>query len=135
VNTVDETQKTRLAFNVTELDVTIEEGVKLMWQGREVDSGPLTISLGKPGSCGVIDYEAGEVNVEFRVQIQFPELAEMLSDLGMDPSITAPIEGVIRSRGSVFDDHSLRLSGKGELEEHRLFDVSETRIEISAPSQ
>jgi hypothetical protein len=131
---MDQTQKSRLAFNVTELDVTIEEGVKLIWRGRELDSGPLTISLGKQGSCGVIDYEAGEVNVEFRVQIQFPELADILSDLGVDPSVTAPIEGVIRSRGSVFDDHSLRLAGQGELEEHRLFDISETRIDICAPS-
>jgi len=132
---VYQTHKTRLAFNVTELDVTIAEGVKLIWRGRELDSGPLTISLGKSGSCGVIDYEAGDVTVEFHVQIQFPELAEILSDLGVDPSVTAPIEGVIRSRGSVFDDHSLRLAGKGELEDHRLFDISETRIDICAPSQ
>ncbi|MGA7732807.1 MAG: hypothetical protein WCD37_16240 [Chloroflexia bacterium] len=132
---MDEMHQDRLEFNVAELDVTIEEGVNLMWQGRKMNSGPLIISLGKAGSCGVIDYDAGEVNVEFRVQILFPELAEMLSDLGVDPGIVAPIEGVIRSRGSVFDDHSLRLSGKGELEEHRLFDVEETRIDICAPSQ
>ncbi len=125
----------RLAFNVMALDVTIEEGVKLRWQGRDLDSGPLIISLGKPGSCGVIDYETGEVNVEFRVQIEFPELADILNDLGADPAVTAPIDGIIRSRGSVFDDHSLRLSGKGELEEHRLFNTAETLIEIRAPSQ
>ena len=124
-----------LPFDVTALDVTVEQGVRIKWQGREIDSGPLAISLGAPGSKGVIDYETGKVNVEFRVRIVFKELAEILNDMGADPSLTEPADAVIRSQGSVFEDHSLRLSGKGDLAEHRLFDPEETKIEILAPSQ
>jgi hypothetical protein len=121
-------------FVVAGLNVTIHEGVPLKWQGREVNSGPLTITLGAPGSAGAINYETGKVNVEFRIQIKFPELAEILDDMGTEPDITAPIVGVVRSQGSVFNDHSLRLAGKAELAEHRLFDPAETKIEILAPT-
>lgn len=124
-----------LPFNVTGLNVTVEEGVKLNWQGREIDSGRLTIKLGAPGSAGVIDYDTGKVNVEFRVRIAFDELSEILNDMGADPGISEPVDAVITSEGSVFDDHSLRLSGKAKLADHRLFDPAETRISIRAPSQ
>ena len=125
----------RLPFNVTALNVTVEEGVKINWQGREIDSGRLTIKLGAPGSAGVIDYDTGNVNVEFRVRIAFEELSEILNDMGADTSITEPVDAVITSSGSVFDDHSLRLSGIAKLAYHRLFDPTETRISIRAPSQ
>jgi hypothetical protein len=125
-----------LHFDVIDLNVTVEEGVKLKWQGREIDSGRLSIKLGAPGSCGVIDYDTGSVNVEFRTKILFDELAEILTDMGAEPALTAPVDTIIRSQGSVFDnDHSLRLAGKGKISEHRLFDPAETRIEIRAPSQ
>jgi hypothetical protein len=124
-----------LAFNVTGLSVTVEEGVKLKWLGREIDSGRLSIVLGSRPSGGVIDYRSGKVNVAFYVRIQFDELSEILSDLGADPAMTAPVDAVIRSEGSVLpNDHSLRLSGRAELGEHRLFDKDETRIVIRAPS-
>lgn len=125
----------RLPFNVAALNVTVEEGVKINWQGREIDSGRLTIKLGAPGSAGVIDYDTGKVNVEFRVRIAFEELSEILNDMGADSSITEPVDAVITSEGSVFDDHSLRLSGRAKLAYHRLFDPTETRISIRAPSQ
>ena len=126
----------RLPVNVTGFDVTVAEGVRIKWQGREIDSGPVILELGEPGSAGVIDYEAGTVNVEFRVRIRFPELAEILDDMGADPALTTPIDAVIRSQGAVIpDDHSLRLWGKGEIGEHRLLDGSETKLSIRAPSQ
>jgi len=124
-----------LPFKVTGLDVMVREGVMLKWQGREIDSGPLTIELGAPGSGGVINYMNATVNVEFRVRIVFHELSEILSDMGADPELTAPVEAVIRSQGSVFDDHSLRLAGIAELGAHKLFNPNETKIRIRAPSQ
>jgi hypothetical protein len=124
-----------LVFDVIDLTVAVEEGIKLKWQGKEIDSGRLTIKLGKPGSRAVIDYETGKVNVEFHSQIAFDEISEILDDLGADPVLTAPIDAVIRSQGSVFEDHSLRLAGKAQLGEHELFDPAQTRIEIRAPSQ
>lgn len=127
-----------LRFDVTDLDVTVQEGVKFTWQGKEIDSGPLTIRLGKPGSAGVIDYDTGTVDVEYRAQISSPALDEVfdiLSDMGADRGETAPFDVVIRSKGSIFgEDHSLRLAGKGELAEHRLFNPKETSLEILAPT-
>jgi hypothetical protein len=124
-----------LHFAVIGLDVDIVETIPIRWQGREIDSGPVHVTLGAPGSSGVIDYEAGTVEVEFRAQIQFPELAEILEDMGAEPEVYAPLDTIIRSKGSVFEDHSLRLAGKGTIGSHRLFTPSETRIEIRAPSQ
>jgi hypothetical protein len=124
-----------LAFDVTDLNVTVEEGIKIKWLGKEIDSGRLLINLGRPGSRAVINYETGQVDVEFRAQITFEEIAAILDDMGADPTLTAPIDALIRSQGSVFEDHSLRLAGKAELGEHQLFDPAETRIEIRAPSQ
>ena len=129
--------KNQLHFDVTDFDVTVQEGVKINWQGREIDSGRLTIKLGEPGSSGVIDYETGTVDVEFRVRISSPsldELFDILDDMGADRGVTAPLDAVIRSKGSVFEDHSLRLAGKGEIMEHRIFNPAETSLEILAPS-
>jgi hypothetical protein len=126
-----------LHFDVTDLNVTVEEGVKITWQGKEIDSGRLSINLGEPGSKGVIDYEKGVVNVEFRARISSPaldELFDILDDMGADHGVTAPFDAVIRSQGSVFEDHSLRLAGKGEIAEHRLFNPEETKIDILAPT-
>ncbi len=124
-----------LQFDVTGMDIDIVETVPIKWQGREIDSGPIHISLGEPGSHGVIDYDAGTVEVEFRSQVSFPELTETLEELGADPSVYAPVKMVIRSSGSVLDGHCLRLAGKGILAQHRLFNPEQTRIDVRAPSQ
>ena len=127
-----------LHFDVTDLNVTVEEGVKFKWQGKEIDSGPLSIKLGAPGSAGTIDYDSGDVNVEYRARISSPALDEVfdiLEDMGEERGETAPFDLVIRSKGSIFgEDHSLRLSGKGEIAEHRLFNPAETSLEILAPT-
>lgn len=125
----------RLDFDVTAFDVRIDEGIRMKWDGRDIESGPLVVSLGEPGSGGVIDYKANLVKVEFRMKIVFEELAEVFEDIGADPELAAPIRGVVRSEGVVFDfEHSLRLCGRAELAPHRLFDPAQTSIEIRAPS-
>lgn len=127
-----------LPFDVTALDVTVAEGITLKWQNREIDSGPLSITLGAPGSSGVIDYDTGTVQVEFRARLTAPafdEVLDILEDLGEERPSIGGFETIIRSTGSVFgDDHSLRLEGKGEITEHRLFDPADTCINILAPS-
>ena len=128
----------RLPFDVVDFNVVVEEGVQVKWQGRELDSGRLTIKLDGPDSHGVIDYDTGKVDVEFRVRIDAPALDDLysiLDDLGADRDVTAPFGAVIRSEGNVFEnDHALRLAGKGVIGEHRLFDPKETRLEILAPT-
>jgi hypothetical protein len=107
----------------------------MKWDGRPIESGPVVVSLGAPGSAGFIDYKANVVKVEFRMQIAFEEFSEVLEDIGADPDLAAPIKGVVRSDGTVFDnEHSLRLCGRAELAPHRLFDPAQTSIEIRAPS-
>jgi hypothetical protein len=127
-----------LHFDVTDLNVTVEEGVKFKWQGKEIESGPLSIKLGAPGSAGVINYDTGNVDVEYRARITSPALEEVydiLEDMGEERGETAPFDVIIRSKGSIFgDDHSLRLSGKGEIADHRLFNPAETSLEILAPT-
>lgn len=125
----------RLEFNVTGMDIDIVETIPIKWQGREIESGPIHVGLGEPGSHGVIDYDAGTVQVEFLSQVVFPELAETLEELGADPSVYAPVKLVIRSEGAVLDGHCLRLAGKGILDSHRLFNPDQTRIDVRAPSQ
>ena len=134
----DEMGYGQLPFDVVDFNVTVEEGVQVNWRGRVIDSGRLTIKLDGPGSQGVIDYDTGKVNVEFRVRIDAPgldDLFSILDDIGAERDVTAPFGAVIRSEGSIFgDDHSLRLAGKGVLGQHRLFDPNETKLEILAPS-
>src|SRR5713226_1474040 len=128
----------RLPFDVVDFNVAVEEGVQVKWQGRELDSGRLTIKLDGSDSHGAIDYDTGKVDVEFRVRIDAPALDDLysiLDDLGADRDVTAPFGAVIRSEGNVFEnDHALRLAGKGVIGEHRLFDPKETRLEILAPT-
>ena len=124
----------RFAFDVTDLSVSIEEGFRFNWHGRDIDTGRLLITLDEPGSGGVIDYEAETVKVDFRVRIEFPELAEMLADMGADPALAQPVSGVIHSEGVVFPDHCFRLSGKADLAPHRYF-TSDTQVEVRAPTR
>ena len=129
----------QLPFDVVDFNVTVEEGVTVKWQGREIDSGRLTLKLDDSGgSHGVIDYDNGKVNVEFRVRIDAPGLDDVLSildDMGAERDTTTAFGAVIRSEGSIFgDDHSLRLCGKGQFTEHRLLDPKETRLDILAPT-
>ena len=122
------------AFDVTGLDVAIEEGFKLNWQGRDIHSGRVVITLQGPGSRGTIDYASGAVKVDFNVRIELPELAELLTDMGADPELAAPVIGTIHSEGVVFEDHCFRLAGKGALAEHRIFGEG-TSVEILAPTR
>src|SRR5262249_8713509 len=86
-------------FDVTAFDVRIGEGIKMKWDGRDIESGPIVVSLGEPGSSGFIDYDANVVKVEFRMKIVFEEFAETLEDIGADPELAAPLRGIVRSEG------------------------------------
>ena len=112
-------------FRITGLAAAVPEGVPVVWQGRELASGPLTIELddeaaGK-GNHGVLDYARGRAQAEFHVRLQFPELAGLLEDLGVDSELTRPVRAVLRSEGEILDDHGFALSGGCELLPHELF--------------
>ena len=114
---------THLTFRVTGLSASVPEGVPVVWQGREMASGPLTIQLeDHPGNGGELDYSERKARATFHVRMAFPELAGALSGLGVDPSFTEPVRAVLSSQGDILDDHSFALSGRCELFPHNLTD-------------
>src|SRR5262245_6283041 len=83
----------RVNFEIVELSASVPEGVPWEWQGREHPSGPLFLELdgdspSKSGNRGVLDYARGKAKAEFRVRLSFPELADLVEDLGADPGLS-----------------------------------------------
>lgn len=112
-----------IKFRVTRLDAQVPEGVPLEWQGRQLESGPLTIELDEDsdgeGNRGILDYSEGRAQVDFRVRLSFPDLA--LSEIGVDPELAQPIRATLRSEGEILADHGFALSGRCDLRPHALF--------------
>ena len=127
-----------LRFNVTRLAATVPEGVPITWRGREFASGPLAIELAPPedgaASRGVLDYASRRARAEFHVRLSFPQFAEALGDLGVDPALTRPVQAVLRSEGDILEDHSFVLSGECDLEPHGLL-PRETTTAAVRPGQ
>jgi hypothetical protein len=124
-----------LRFTVTRLSATVPEGVPITWRGREFTSGPLTIELaaldeGTAANQGVLDYASRRARAEFHVQLSFPQFAEVLGDLGVDPALSKPVHAVLRSDGDILDDHSFVLSGTCDLEPHGLLPRETTRAVV-----
>lgn len=113
-----------LRFNVTQLSATVTAGVPITWRGKEFASGPLTMELSNPdeggANQGVLDYANRRARTELHVRLSFPEFAETLGELGVDPALTQPVHAVLRSEGAILDDHSFVLSGVCDLEPHGL---------------
>lgn len=126
----------RVRFHISKFAATAPEGVWLEWQGRELPSGPLVMDLeesGEPGANeGVLDYAQRRARAEFHVRLSFPELAQMLRDLGADPELAEPVRAVLRSEGEILDDHGFALAGRCELRPHELFGPGETHAEVLA---
>ena len=115
----------RLQFGVTRLSASIPEGVPIDWRGRSIPSGPLTIQLDSDAggaSNGLLDYAARRASAEFHVLLEFPEFAEALSGLGVDPAWTRPVRAVLRSEGDILEDHAFALSGRCRVLPHPMFD-------------
>lgn len=125
-------QRNRLAFRVAHLSASAPAGVPVTWQGRALSSGPLCIELASDAtdSHGVLDYEHERVTVDFHVQLRFPELAEELEALGVDPRLVQPLRAKIRSEGAIDPDHRLRLSGRCTLGDHELFPQAECAASV-----
>jgi hypothetical protein len=123
-----------LRFTVTRLSATVPEGVPITWRGREFASGPLSIELAArdlgTANQGVLDYTTRRARAEFHVRLSFPQFAEILEDLGVDPSLSKPVEAVLRSEGDILDDHGFALSGTCDLEPHGLLPTETTRAAV-----
>ena len=122
-----------VAFRVSKLSASVPESIPLEWQGRSLESGTMTIELdpdSAEGNRGVMDYGVGRANAEFHVLLSFPELAETLEGLGVDPEFTKPVRAVLRSEGEIRDDHRLALSGDCDLREHKLFPPEESKASV-----
>ncbi len=118
-------------FKITGLAAHVTEGVEILWQGKGYNSGPLTVRLNEDaagsGNQGELNYSRGHARAEFHVRLEFPEFADMLETLGLDPELSRPICAVLHSEGEILGDHSLMLSGRCDLSSHALLPPEETR--------
>jgi hypothetical protein len=121
-------------FRITNLSARVPEGVRIVWQNRECESGPLTLELddGAPesGNQGLLNYSRGRATAEFHVRLAFPDFASALEDLGVDPEFTEPVRAVLHSEGEILKDHSLVLSGRCALAPHSLLPSDETKATV-----
>ncbi len=124
----------RMEFRVTQLSAEVVEGVPVVWRNGAFPSGPLTIELdegtGVHASNGVLDYSRKRAAAEFHVRLSFPELAQMLEDLGAERSWTQPVRAVLHSEGVILEDHSFLLSGPCDLWPHPLFPPGAARAVV-----
>src|ERR1043166_6063558 len=113
-----------VSFRITNLSATVPEGVKFVWQGRECESGPLTLDPdgGAPesGNQGVLNYSRRRATAEFHVRLAFREFASALEDLGVDPEFTKPLRCVLYSEGDILQYHSFAFSGHCAIAPHSL---------------
>lgn len=123
-----------IRFRVAKLSARVPEGVPIVWQGKEISSGPLVIELddrpGTPQSHGQLDYRHDRAWAEFRVHVSFPELSELLESTGVDAELTKPVSAFLRSEGDILEDHSFALSGECDLQEHSLFPQESTAASV-----
>jgi len=124
----------QITFRITDLVASVPEGVPIEWQGQEFSSGPLLIELEdraeERGNRGVLDYSQSHAEAEFHLRVQFPELSGILEDLGVDPTMTEPVHAVLRSEGTILDDHSFALSGQTKLGPHAIFTPEDTAARV-----
>ena len=118
-------------FKITNLAAEVDESIALEWQGKAIDSGPLTVELDEsvPSSAnqGVLNYSQRRASAEFHLRLRFPEFADTLETLGVDPELLRPVSAVLHSEGEILDDHSFALSGRCDLAAHALFPSEETK--------
>jgi hypothetical protein len=120
-------------FTITNFHAQLADRLSVQWQGKELDPGPVTIELDRRQGCrntGVLDYACRRVHAEFSVMLSFPDFADMLNGLGMDPELGLPLHAVIRSKGAILENHSFRLSGPCHLAPHALLNAAETRAVV-----
>ena len=118
-------------FKITNLAAEVDESIALEWQGKAFDSGPLTVeldeSVSNSANQGVLNYSQRRAWAEFHLRLRFPEFANTLEALGVDPELLRPVSAVLHSEGEILDDHSFALSGRCDLASHALFPSEETR--------
>lgn len=122
-------------FAITNLQACVAESVSIEWRGKPLDAGPLNIVLDHSAGThnrGLLDYAALRAEAEFHVLLSFPEFADTLDQLGVDPALTQPVQAVIHSKGRIREDHSFVLSGPCDLAPHALFNDRETRAFVLA---
>jgi hypothetical protein len=121
----------RLHFHVSDFVATVPDGIDIEWQGKTFPSGPLLFDLDQTvEGRGVLDYAASRARVQFPVIMRFPEFADMLTSIGMDPRLSEPVRGLLTSEGDILEDHSFRLGGESELQTHELFPQDQTSARV-----
>jgi hypothetical protein len=114
-----------ISIEIVDLRATVPEGLPIEWEGMDFSSGPLIVDLDDapeaPPAVGTLDYSQGLAEVDFPVQVRFPDFAGILESMGVPTDFTEPIRCVIKSRGNILPDHSFMLGGSAEFQRHALF--------------
>jgi hypothetical protein len=124
--------KEHIDFVITHLAASVPEGVPLEWQGRPLASGPLLLELDPdaPPGRGSLNYADRHVEADFPVTLQFPELQETLSGLGVDATFTRPVQAVLHSTGPIAADHGFQFTGVCRIFAHPLFDSQSSAARV-----
>ena len=120
-------------FTITDLQARVADDFRIVWEGKELNPGPLNIELDRTAggrNSGLLDYSSCQARAEFHVLLTFPEFANALDELGVAPELTQPVSAVIRSEGDILEDHSFILSGPCNLGEHALLGADETSASV-----
>ena len=125
--------KDLVKFCSTNLRARVAEDLSIEWQGKQFDPGSLYIELDESVSTpseGALDYGSLRAEAEFHVLLTFPEFADALGQIGVDPELSEPVHAVLHSQGEIREDHSFVLSGPCDLEPHALLKAEETRAYV-----
>jgi hypothetical protein len=121
-------------FDITKMDVTIPEGIDLVWNGCTINSGPLQVHLddqarGAADNRGELDYGTNLAHARFNVSIDLSSVAKLLAG-GAHCEPIEPIRGVLHSEGVITEDHNFGLSGPMEIQPHPLFGAEGVSIVV-----
>nr|UXE44420.1 hypothetical protein Hi04_10k_c2294_00014 [uncultured bacterium] len=117
----------RVPFAVTNMDATIPEGVRFVWNGCAIESGPLQVRLDDQAHAegdnrGELDYETNVARARFNLRIDLSGVAKLLASAAHCEPME-PVRAVLHSEGVVTEDHNFGLSGPMEVQPHPLFGV------------
>lgn len=100
---------TRVAFGVNALYGLSRRSVSFPVSRKEsIETGQVCVTMDPESdvhsNVGIIDYEAGVINVRYGVQAVFPGLFQLVMEGKHDPSLLNPVRAVATDKCSVTPD-------------------------------
>jgi hypothetical protein len=107
------------------MEATIPEGIDLLVNGVQLNSGPLKVQLDHEArsagdNSGELDYETNVARARFNVRIDMTGVAKLLAHVTQGGPVQ-PIRAMVHTEGIMTRDHNFGLSGPMEIQPHPLF--------------